>query len=209
MSKIDELVNALSDLEATDTLNNIYAESSDEHAELHRSNLHQYLHDMKARTPNALFVLEAPGYRGCARTGIPITSERIMLNDTPPFGLFAEGYQLHPEKPMGMAESSATIFWGALLEHASEAPLLWNTVPLHPHKPERRASNRTPRVAEQRMGHPYLEMVINMYQPKTILAVGRIAQKACETLKLTYIPLRHPSQGGKADFIAGLTAAQI
>lgn len=209
MKTIDTLLEALCDVPSTDGLHNLYKAEDDPFAALHLNNLKRYLLDMQAQQPKAMFVLEAPGHRGCARTGIPITSERVMLQSQTPFGLFSDGYQLHTEKPAGMAESSATIFWAALTEYASAAPLLWNTVPLHPHKPDKAASNRTPRVSEQRMGYLFLEAVIGQFKPVTILAVGRIAQKACAEIGVDCIGLRHPSQGGKAGFIDGLIAAQV
>ncbi len=206
---LETLMTNLRELPSTDSLHNLYADGEDENAELHRHNLERYLLDMSARKPKAMFVLEAPGHRGCARTGIPITSERVMLAKETPFGLFDQGYRLHPEKPNGIAEPSATILWGALTDHAKQPPLLWNTVPLHPHKPDQPRSNRAPKVGEQRLGYPFLQTVHQMFDPLTVLAVGRIAQRACDELNIPYIALRHPSQGGKADFIRGLVAAEI
>src|SRR3990172_3692916 len=64
-----------------------------------------------------LFVGEAAGHRGARLSGLPFTSERQL-------------------SASGPAEASATIVHRVLAElEIEEDVLLWNVVPLHPHRP--------------------------------------------------------------------------
>jgi hypothetical protein len=155
---------------------------------------------MQRFAPRMILIAEAPGYRGCALTGIPVTSERIMLRGIDKWNLFGDGYRPTSDHPQGVAEMTATILWNALIEHVEQPPLIWNTVPLHPHKPGEPQSNRTPTIGEIRQGQPFIEAVLALYPIDTICAVGRKAQRALGELGYDFVPLRHPSQGGKTEF---------
>jgi hypothetical protein len=204
---ISHLVARLAALPASERLFNPYAPLDDPAASIRRANLIRYLTDMSRLRPDVLLLAEAPGYRGCALSGIPITSERIMLCGVEKWGLFGDGYRPTSGHPQGVAEMTASILWRALIEHAERPPVLWNTVPLHPHQPGDLLSNRTPSVEEQHMGTAFIEDMLNLYKVERILAVGRTAQHALDRLGYAYIPLRHPAQGGKAEFVEGLRAA--
>jgi hypothetical protein len=200
---IHHLIANLAALASTESLFNPYSDPFPG-ASARRENLTRYLGDMLLRQPHILMLFEAPGYRGCALTGIPVTSERIMLTGIPEWELFGAGYRATSGDLHGVSENTATILWSALRACAGEPPLIWNTVPLHPHKPGNRQSNRAPLVREERMGLPFIEDIIRLSGFETILAVGRTAQRALETLGRQAIPLRHPSQGGKPEFVRGL-----
>lgn len=198
------LVDHLAALADTNVLFNPYAPQDDPGASMRRANLLRYLADMHSRRPRILLLFEAPGYRGCALSGIPVTSERIMLKGIDKWGLFGTGYQATSSHPQGVSEMTATILWGALVQHVEQPPLIWNTVPLHPHRPGQTQSNRPPTREEERLGQPLIEIVMQLFDFETIGAVGRVAQRALDGMKYRAVPLRHPSQGGKAEFIHGL-----
>lgn len=201
---LDDLITDLATLPGSDTLFNPYAPAQGEGASIRDANLRRYLRTMQRFQPDILLLFEAPGYRGCALTGIPVTSERLMLAGADPWGLFGAGYQQTSDHPGGVAEMTATILWNALYERAPSPPLIWNTVPQHPHEAGNRQSNRTPRVAEQRTGAAFVPRLIDVFGIQQVLGVGRIAQRMLSELGIKHQPVRHPSQGGKADFIAGL-----
>ena len=198
------LVDRLAALPSSEGLFNPYAPQNNPGATIRRENLTRYLGDMQSRQPGILLLFEAPGYRGCALSGIPVTSERIMLKGIDKWALFGESYRATSEHPQGVAEMTATILWNALVEHVEQPPLIWNTVPLHPHRPGQAQSNRSPTREEERLGLPFIEIVMALFKPETIGAVGRVAQRALDGLGYQAIPLRHPSQGGKSEFIRGL-----
>lgn len=201
---VNGLVQELASLPEIDRLLNPYASQHDPASAIRRDNLSRYLHDMLERQPRVLLLAEAPGYRGCAKTGIPVTSERIMLAGIEKWGLFGEGYRPVTDQPEGMAEMSATILWGALTDHLAQPPLIWNTVPLHPHKRGSQESNRTPTVGELEIGKPFVRAIMELFAFKEVCAVGRKAERVLGEMGIPCRYLRHPSQGGKADFIAGL-----
>ncbi len=176
---------------------------------LRRANLRRYLRDMEAREPRALLLFEAPGYRGCRLTGVPLTSRRVLLEGVAALGLFgvARGYQDVPEAGFERihGEQSATIVWRALAAPGA-APLIWNSVPFHPQRAGQPLSNRPPRAAELAQGRDILQGVLAHYRPRVLVAVGRPAQASLRALGLAHHALRHPAQGGSRQFTAGLEA---
>ena len=206
--EITVLVDDLAALPGGERLFNPYTPDDDPAAALRRANLARYLTDMRAHEPRWLLLFEAPGYRGCALSGIPVTSERIMLTGIDKWGLFGAGYQPTSDHPEGVAEMTATILWEALPAYLDQPPLIWNTVPLHPHKRGDRQSNRPPLVGEIRMGQPFVERIMALFGFERVFAVGRKAERTLNELGIATTYLRHPSQGGKAKFIAGLKAAR-
>ncbi len=199
------LIDLLAALPGSETLCNPY--TGDSGAEIRRANLSRYLADMLARQTQKVMIFEAPGYRGCRWSGIPVTSERLMLRGIGKWGLFGDGYRQTSDVPGGIAEMTATILWSALVEFADSPPLIWNTVPLHPHQPGKPMTNRTPTAAEQRMGAALIGPMLEAFGIRRILAVGRTAQRMLAEQGLKFTPLRHPSQGGKNEFVEGLKRA--
>ena len=154
-----------------------------------------------------LLVGEAPGYKGCALTGIPFTSQRILKSSAHPFIS-----ELRPSLDVSgsVTEASATIVWSHL-ETCTAVPALWNVFPFHPHKPDDLTSNRFPTQAEVATGQIFLQLVVEILCPNTVIAVGDAAVKALAQYfpGINFVAVRHPSFGGKADFISGITGAGV
>ncbi len=175
-----------------------------------RENLRLYLlemaHRFAAGAPRVLLLAEAPGYRGCRLTGVPVTS-RLLLVGIPELGLFgaAQGYQQTDDAGFEdvRGEQTATILWGTLAG-LGVAPLIWNTYPFHPHKPGEPRSNRAPRSSEIAQGMDFARLLLALYEPAQIIAVGNTAAHALAALQLPHDKVRHPAQGGKRDFVTGL-----
>ena len=176
---------------------------------LRRDNLRRYLQLMQARRPAALLVMEAPGYRGCRLTGVPVTSRKLLLNGVPGLDLFgtAQGFQDVPEADFEriQGEQSATIVWGTL-SALGRVPLIWNTYPFHPHQAGQMLSNRRPRAAEIALGQDFLAAIMEHFTPTQIIAVGNVAHESLGSMGIDCVKVRHPAQGGKNDFVAGLSA---
>lgn len=170
---------------------------------IRRQNLRLYFGQMADARPRLLLVGEAPGYRGCRLTGVPFTSEAIIVDQCKwPFGT-ASGYRKTGERARVIKEATATMIWSALDDRPPT--LLWNAFPFHPHQPGQPESNRRPTKHELLLGAPFLTEVMALFRPQIIAAVGRCAAGALEQSGLNdYRLLRHPSHGGKKAFVAGL-----
>lgn len=174
---------------------------------IRRANFRQYLLDMQARQPAVMLVMEAPGYRGCRLTGVPVTSRKLLLEGVPALGLFGPGYQDIPEPGFEriQGEQSATIVWNTLAE-IGVVPVIWNTYPFHPHQPGAALTNRKPRRGEIEQGQTFLRLMLDLFTPRTVIAVGNVAHASLAELGRDCPKVRHPAQGGKNDFVAGLRA---
>jgi hypothetical protein len=154
-----------------------------------------------------LMVAEAPGHAGCARTGIPLTSEYVIAFNPHPFialirpRLVCSGTQ---------TESTATMVW-ACLSRGSKLPAFWNTFPFHPHHVGNLRGNRKPNAVETRFGVNVLDLVIRILTPQRVFALGRVAESILSRhfahLAAPYI--RHPSNGGNPDFVSGMIANKV
>ncbi|PYL71735.1 MAG: hypothetical protein DMF22_06075, partial [Verrucomicrobia bacterium] len=123
------------------------------------------------RLGQAQFALvgEALGYRGGHFTGIPMTSERILLGRNKDVGieanlLFSDITPRRTSKPQkcraGFSEPTATIVWNTLLQLglSPEQFVLWNAFPWHSFNRHRgMLSNRMPTKPERSVGLPVLK----------------------------------------------------
>jgi hypothetical protein len=154
-----------------------------------------------------LLVGEAPGHRGCALTGVPFTSQRILTVSEHPFIV---GIRPSLDVTGDVTESTATMVWSHFAERPA-VPAFWNVFPFHPHTVDDQKSNRKPTRAETEAGRPFLELILEILTPHTIIAVGNTAAttigRVFPELELVIVP--HPSYGNKAAFVAGLTAAGL
>lgn len=156
--------------------------------------------------PRWLLLGEASGYQGAHVSGIPFTSERLLLEGAIP--RVDIGGQRLSTRARPWSEPSATTVWGAL--HAlgrADSTLLWNACPWHPHRPGELQSNRTPTPAERRAGIPVLESLLAAFPGVRCFAVGRLAAQSLADFAVTATPLRHPSMGGATAFRDGLRRA--
>lgn len=192
-----------------DDATNPFAAGDNPYNALRRANLLRYLNDLYERRARVALIGEAPGYRGMRLTGIPFGSRRIVTQGLPALALFgvSRGYLDVPEPGFEAinAEQSGTIVWGTLSE-LGIAPLSWGAFPFHPHKPGQMLTNRAPRTTEVSIGVPFVRELLAIFQPEKVIAVGNVAHRQLTALGIPSVKIRHPAQGGKNDFVAGLRA---
>ncbi len=205
---IDALLRALSRAELAADAFNQYA-LGDANNALRQDNLRHYLRLMAARAPRTLLVMEAPGYRGCRLTGVPVTSRKILLEGAPPLPIFGIHAGFRDVKDAGFervyGEQSATIVWRALGDLGA-LPLIWNSFPFHPHKAGQPRSNRKPRAGELALGTGFLQRILALWHIEQVAAVGNVAHDTLRALGRDCVKLRHPAHGGKKAFVSGLSA---
>ena len=157
-------------------------------------------------TVKLILVGEAPGYQGCHVSGIPFTSERLILAGSIP-RVPGDGSRLS-SRHIPWSEPSATTVWGTLYELGiAERTVLWNAYPWHPYKPGNLQSNRTPTPAERTRGVPVLQALLDAFPRARVFAVGRTAEASMRDAGRPAEALRHPSMGGAAAFRSQLKAA--
>lgn len=204
--QIDRLIASLANAKTAADACNEYALTHPNHA-IRRANLKLYSQAMAARMPTALMLMEAPGYRGCRLTGVPATSRKILLEGLPALGMFGRQAGFRDVDERGFervyGEQTATMVWNAL-SSLGTAPFIWNAFPFHPHKKGQALSNRKPRKAETRLGAELLEQLLDLWQFQQVIAVGNVAHETLTALGMDCVKIRHPAQGGKNDFVAGL-----
>lgn len=169
---IDDFIGELSKYKTNETVFNMYYGDS-KNAIKCRERLKEYLE--KHKNAKILLVGEAPGYNGCAKTGVPFESDT--------------------------GERSAKIINEILNTECPDVDvLMWNAFPFHPHKKGNLNSNRKPNSEELLVGHSFIDAFMAVF-PEVVYygAVGKVAEKSLEKHHLPTKPIyiRHPSYGGK------------
>jgi len=168
-------------------------------------NLKCYIEQVfSASGPRIMLVGEAPGYKGGRLTGVPFSSGKLYSEVDHPF-LEALRTKLILDPDTLTSENTASVVW-RYLQNKQQVPLFWNAFPFHPHPSRIQKKNRGPNRAEIKEGAYYLQVLVEAYKPDVIAGLGRAgtacAQSVLPDEDIQYI--RHPSYGGKADFIAGM-----
>lgn len=200
MSSIERLIDALSRATVSDRACNQYARG-DRANTVRRDNLRLYLEEIGK--PSMLLIGEAPSYRGGRLTGIAFTSETLMLCGIAGHLGEHRGYRKATPGPQRSTEASATMVW-ATIQSIKPLPLLWNAFPFHPFQHGNPFSNRMPAAGELLAGQPFIERVLDLFPIQRIVAIGNHADRSLEKLGIDHAKVRHPSQGGKREFVIGI-----
>ena len=203
-SAIQAFVDRLASVETGPGCQNFFGRTVPANAQ-RRRNLEIYLQEMLNLGPRVLLVGEAPGFSGMRITGVPFTNRTILEGATNRLGLFGpgKGYVL-PAGSEGIAsEPTATVMWQVLVE-LEFLPLLWSAYPFHAHVPGRPLSNRTPTLTETAVGVPFWRALLEIFDIRTVVAVGNVAYRSLQRNGSTVPKIRHPAHGGRAGFKLGL-----
>lgn len=174
----------------------------------------QLLHYLKERigVADVLLCAEAIGYQGGHFSGIPMTSERLLLgglehkNLTAQMvfhGLKAQRTSRPEVRPQGFTEPTATIVWGFLADQGIDPRrvVLWNAFPWHPYQPGKGLlSNRTPSDEELAAGHELLLQLLDLGRFAQVIAIGEKSAVQLARLGVKADKVRHPANGGAGKF---------
>lgn len=197
-------VEALAELRFKDTFNP-YSDACAEFdfedaAAIRRRNLRLVLDAAIQHGADSIWIARDLGYRGGRRTGLALTDEAHLSDHS---GLYGELPLSRATKGPALAERTATVIWQTL-NRINRPVFLWNVFPLHPHEPDDPHSNRCHTRAEREACRPLLTWLLEVLEPREVVAIGRDAQLALADLGIAAQQVRHPSYGGQSDFIAGM-----
>ena len=151
------------------------------------------------REIDSLWIGRDLGYRGGRRTGLAFTDDVHISEHGARWGLSVQ----RPTKGEIAVERTAGVIWSVLSE-VNVSVFLWNVFPLHPHEHGIPFSNRSHNSIERRTGETLLSQLILLVNPRRLVAIGNDAARTVRRLSdnLEFIQVRHPSYGGKAQFLA-------
>ena len=182
---------------------------------IRRRHLDAYLHKRLGKI-QLVVIGEALGYRGGHFTGIPMTSERILLGKKENAGIkqehvfssFRARRTSKPDQcPDGFSEPTATIVWSTLLRLGlkPEEFVLWNAFPWHSFDLRRGLlSNRMPNKSERSAGLSVLKTFLDLFPCEEIIALGNVAASQLKELNVESHRVRHPASGGARLFRNGI-----
>jgi uracil-DNA glycosylase len=182
---------------------------------IRRKHLRAYLQRRLGRV-KLVVIGEALGYRGGHFTGIPMTSERILLGKKETAGIKPEhvfsSFKARRTSrcqpcPDGFSEPTATIVWSTLLRLGlkPEEFVLWNAFPWHSFDPRRGLlSNRMPNKSERSAGLSVLKTFLDLFPCEKIIALGNVAASQLKELNVESHRVRHPASGGARLFRKGI-----
>jgi len=174
---------------------------------IRRKQLRAYLRKRVGKV-KLVVIGEALGYRGGHFSGIPMTSERILLGKKKDVGIDPEQVfsSIKPRRtsksricPGGFSEPTATIVWGTLLGLGLKPKqfVLWNAFPWHSFDQRRgMLSNRMPNKSERFDGISVLNAFLNLFPCDEIVALGNVAASQLKELDAETHQVRHPASGG-------------
>ena len=172
---------------------------------IRREQLRAYLCDRLGKACLAI-IGEALGYRGGHFSGIPMTSERLLLGrktgiapERIVLGITPRRTSNPKECRDGFSEPTATIVWSTLLKLglSPEQFVLWNAFPWHSFDSRRgMLSNRTPTKSERSAGLPVLKAFLDLFPCDETIALGNVAASQLKELNADMHRVRHPASGG-------------
>lgn len=181
------------------------------------NNLRKYL--QKREDAEYILIAEAPGYQGCHFSGIPMTSERLIIYNKYSLGESklerTSGANLAnmPKivQDYGFCEPTATIVWNLMVDELGIDPenfVLWNAFPFHPYKKNNMLSNRKPKKNEILSTKNILSSFIELFKnKKNIICVGNVSENTLKNIlkvDFKFDKVRHPANGGSHDFKEGM-----
>ncbi|MDI5935843.1 uracil-DNA glycosylase [Halomonas kalidii] len=207
MTSTQEIFRALKNIQFENTFNPYFERCPvydlQDAPELRRHYLKEMLDRASDIELDAIWVGRDLGYRGGRRTGLALTDDVHFADHLQRWGLDVQ----RPTHGKPVAERTAAAIWDILLR-VRVPVFLWNVFPLHPFNEGDPFSNRAHNARERRAGAEILIKMVELLQPKRIIAIGNDAYNVLSGVfaeDFVY-KARHPSYGGQTEFLATMNS---
>lgn len=221
--KVDEFILLLKNFKKLDNVFNPWKDFDKKYdletnaPDIRCNNLRNYLLDRK--NAKCILIAEAPGYQGCHFSGVPLTSERLILTNA--YGAFKKMNRSSCMQKLtnlsktiqnqGFCEPTATIVWKLIneLDFNFNDFVFWNAFAFHPYECDSNIlTNRRPTQKEIESNKIILEKLIGkdgVFPNIKIIPVGNVSENCLNWLNFRHEEkVRHPSYGGANDFKKGV-----
>lgn len=150
-----------------------------------------------------LWVARDLGYNGGRRTGLAMTDDKLLIKYLKTWNL-----KYPYDKPICkdyVSERTATVVQ-SIIRKVDRKVFLWNVYPFHPYSKGKQFSNRKHTKVERDIGIDILKDLIDMIEPKRVIAIGNDARDAIKDMENIndFHHVRHPSYGGMNIFIKSM-----
>jgi uracil-DNA glycosylase len=201
---IDQLLTSISDYQNNRVFNpwsqSCPNEISNKYFLQRRNNLKAHL---SCPDPLCIVVGEAAGFRSARFTGVPFTSEQLLVDQAIPRVDHRKGKRI-TTRHTPWKEPSATIVWEELNKYqVADRTILFNAVPWHPEGKDGPLTNRAPNADEIKAGQACLSLFFECFPALPVMALGTIADESLNRLSIEHTKIRHPANGGAPLFRAG------
>ncbi len=166
-----------------------------------RDNLRKVVDASLGTGVDSMWIARDLGYRGGRRTGLALTDEVHLGAHAAMMGI---DKLARSTGGTAVAERTAGVVWD-MLAAVDRKVFLWNVFPLHPHDAGAPMSNRNHKRSERHATRFLMEWLVDALRPRQLVAIGRDAQVALADLGFDAACVRHPSYGGQAEFIRGVS----
>ena len=202
MNKVSAFIDELSSLSFRDTFNpysDYCIENDIESApQIRKKTLFDILTKASQVEVSSIWIGRDLGYRGGRRTGLALTDDVHIENHAARWGV----KPINPTKGICISERTAAMIW-SVLDNIDENIFLWNAFPFLPHLSNLPFTNRNHNSIERKCGIEILEQLINIVEPRYLIAIGNDAFNTASRIKTTceVKKVRHPSYGGHNIFL--------
>ncbi|KQB97388.1 uracil-DNA glycosylase [Loktanella sp. 1ANDIMAR09] len=162
-----------------------------------RTNLSSALSSALNLNVRTIWIARDLGYRGGRRTGLALTDEAHLLEH----GRLLGGVDfMRATRGPEIKERTASVIWHMIMR-IDEPLFLWNAFPLHPHLADNPMTNRCHTSGERNAMSWVLHELLDILKPDQVFTIGGDARRCVMNLGVESVAFRHPSYGGKTQFI--------
>jgi hypothetical protein len=187
-SKIDELIVKLANTITDENLFNPYNQICKNHdlstaPGLRQGNLRTYLDSFKNAKTDTLWMVDVADFHSTKLTGVPLVEPLSFKRVEGILGLTTHFEGAHKNGAAPYTHRSHNEVWNFAYKQKKH-PLLWNILPFYPHSADDILTKRDANNNEYIKYSGFLRIILDIYKPKSVFAIGPKAKTALDLLNV-------------------------